>query len=260
MVASRQFQYIGLESGAGLATLTIRRPPLNVLDIPTMEEMNVALEECLAAPDFKLLVITAAGEKAFSAGVEVADHTPDKVDRMLEVFHGIIRRLQRMPVPTLAAVNGAALGGGMELALGCDMLVAAAGARFGQPEIKLAVFPPVAAVLLPRLVPPARAMEILLGGESLTAEEARGIGLVNRVFPRESFAADVQAFIAPFLKLSRAALVSARKAIRAAGDQPFVPALEAAERIYLEELMKTDDAREGLAAFLEKRTPVWRNS
>lgn len=259
MVASRQFQYISLESGAGLTTLIIRRPPLNVLDIPTMEEMNAALDECLAAQDLKLLVITAAGEKAFSAGVEVADHTPDKVDRMLEVFHGIFRRLQRMPVPTLAAVNGAALGGGMELALGCDMLVAAAGAKFGQPEIKLAVFPPVAAVLLPRLVPPARAMEILLGGENFTAEEARAIGLVNRVFPRESFAADLQSFVAPFLKLSRAALVSARKAIRAAADQTFAPALEAAERIYLEELMKTDDAREGLAAFLEKRTPVWRN-
>lgn len=259
MVASQRFQYINLESGAGLTTLTIRRPPLNVLDIPTMEEVNAALDECLAAQDLKLLVITAAGEKAFSAGVEVADHTPDKVERMIEVFHGIFRRLQRMPVPTLAAVNGAALGGGMELALGCDMLVAAAGAKFGQPEIKLAVFPPVAAVLLPRLVPPARALEILLGGENIPAEEARAIGLVNRVFPRESFAADVQAFVAPFLKLSRAALMSARKAIRAAADQPFAPALEAAERIYLEELMKTDDAREGLAAFLEKRVPVWRD-
>lgn len=254
-----QFQFIKYAVDNGLATLTINRPPFNVLDIPTMEEISVALNHCRTSSDVKMLVITGAGEKAFSAGVEVADHTPDKVDHMIDVFHDIFRRLQTMPMPTLAAVNGAALGGGMELAIGCDMIVAAAGAKFGQPEIKLAVFPPVAAVLLPRLVPPARAMEILLGGENILAEEALQIGLVNRVFPKETFALDVQAFVAPYLTLSRAALISARKAIRVAADKPFGAALDAAEAVYLKELMHTDDAKEGLAAFLEKRKPVWRN-
>jgi cyclohexa-1,5-dienecarbonyl-CoA hydratase len=258
-MASAQFQFIKYGVENGLATLAINRPPFNVLDIPTMDEINAALDACIADTNVKLLVITGVGEKAFSAGVEVADHTPDKVDRMIDVFHGIFRRLQQLPVPSLAAVNGAALGGGMELAIGCDMLVAASGAKFGQPEIKLAVFPPIAAVLLPRLVPPARAMEILLGGENLVAEEALKIGLVNRVFAKESFTADVQAFVAPYLGLSRAALLSARKAIRAAAGKPFGPALDAAESIYLKELMATDDAKEGLAAFLEKRKPVWRN-
>lgn len=256
-MADYQFIQYGVEDG--LARLAINRPPFNVLDIPTMEELNHALDRCLADESVKLLMVTGVGEKAFSAGVEVADHTPDKVDKMIEVFHGIFRRLQRMPVPTLAAVNGAALGGGMELAIGCDMVVAAAGAKFGQPEIKLAVFPPVAAVLLPRLVPPARAMEILCGGENLAAEEALRIGLANRVFPRESFAADAAAFVAPFLTLSRAALASTRKAIREAAGKPFGAALDAAESIYLKELMATEDAKEGLAAFLEKRKPVWRN-
>lgn len=255
-----EFRFITYGVANGLATLTINRPPFNVVDIPTMEEISVALDACLADSSVKLLMITGAGEKAFSAGVEVADHTPDKVDRMIEVFHGIFRRLQKMPVPTLAAVNGAALGGGMELAIGCDMLLAAAGAKFGQPEIKLAVFPPVAAVLLPRLVPPARAMEILLGGDNIVAEEALKIGLVNRVFAKESFAADVQAFIAPFLGLSRAALASTRRAIREAAGKPFNAALDAAEAIYLKELMVTADAKEGLAAFLEKRKPVWKNA
>jgi cyclohexa-1,5-dienecarbonyl-CoA hydratase len=262
-MATQQFQFIkyGVESGekGGLATLAINRPPFNVLDIPTMDEVNAALDACAADSRVKMLVITGVGEKAFSAGVEVADHTPDKVDRMIDVFHGIFRRLQKMPIPTIAAVNGAALGGGMELAIGCDMIVAASGAKFGQPEIKLAVFPPIAAVLLPRLVPPARAMEILLGGDNIVAEEALKIGLVNRVFAKETFAADVEAFVAPYLALSRAALVSARKAIRAADGKPFGPALDAAEGIYLKELMATDDAQEGLAAFLEKRKPVWRN-
>jgi cyclohexa-1,5-dienecarbonyl-CoA hydratase len=254
-----QFQFIKYAVDNGLATLTINRPPFNVLDIPTMEEMNVALDACMAASDVKLLMITGAGEKAFSAGVEVADHTPDKVDRMIEVFHGIFRRLQKMPMPTLAAVNGAALGGGMEVAIACDMIVAASGAKFGQPEIKLAVFPPIAAVLLPRLVSPARAMELLLGGENIVADEALRIGLVNRVFAKESFAADVQAFVAPYLTLSRAALVSTRKAIRETAGKPFNAALDTAESIYLKELMATEDAKEGLAAFLEKRKPVWRD-
>jgi cyclohexa-1,5-dienecarbonyl-CoA hydratase len=148
----------------------------------------------------------------------------------------------------------------MELAIACDMIVAVAGAKFGQPEIKLAVFPPVAAVLLPRLIPPARAMEILLGGENLLAEEGKAIGLVNRVFPRETFAADVQFFLAPFMKLSRVALLSTRRAIREAAGKPFDTALDTVEHIYLKELMLTDDAKEGLAAFLEKRQPAWRNS
>lgn len=254
-----QFKFITYGVADGLATLTINRAPFNVLDIPTMEEVNVALDLCLAATDVKLLMITGAGEKAFSAGVEVADHTPDKVDRMIEVFHGIFRRLEQLPIPTLAAVNGVALGGGMEVAIACDMIVAASNAKFGQPEIKLAVFPPIAAVLLPRLVPPARAMELLLGGENIGADEAREIGLVNRVFAKETFVSDLQAFVAPYLALSRAALVSTRKTIRATSGKPFGAALDVAENIYLNELMVTEDAKEGLAAFLEKRKPVWRN-
>jgi cyclohexa-1,5-dienecarbonyl-CoA hydratase len=254
------FEFIRYGVNEGLATLTVNRAPFNVLDIPTMAEINEALDICRDDQSVKLLLITGSGEKAFSAGVEVADHTPDKVDRMIEVFHGIFRRLQQMPMPTVAAVNGVALGGGMELAIGCDMIVAVAGAKFGQPEIKLAVFPPIAAVLLPRLMPPARALEVLLGGENFTAEEGLSLGLINRVFARETFAADVQAFLAPFLKLSRVALLSTRRALRAADGKPFAAALDSVEYIYLKELMQTDDAKEGLQAFLEKRKPVWRNT
>lgn len=255
-----EFQQIIYRVDQGLATLTIDRPPYNVLDIATMAEVNAALDACLADDGVRLLLITGAGEKAFSAGVEVADHTPDKVDRMIDVFHGIFHRLQSMPVPTVAAVNGVALGGGMELAIGCDMRVAVAGAKFGQPEIQLAVFPPVAAVLLPRLVTPARAMEMLLSGRTIAAEEALAIGLINRVVARDTFSSDVQAYVASFLGLSRAALVATRRAIREVAGKPFREALDVAERIYLDELMSTDDAKEGLASFLEKRKPSWRNS
>jgi len=255
-----EFQWIKYEVEDGLATLTINRAPFNVLDIQTMTEINVALEHCGSDRSVRMLVITGVGERAFSAGVEVADHTPDKVNDMIDTFHGIFRRLERLSIPTVAAVNGAALGGGLELAIACDLIVAATGAKLGQPEIKLAVFPPVAAVLLPRLVGPARAMEIILGGENFTAEEGKAMGLVNRIFPKESFAGDLHAFLKPFLSLSGAALTCARHAIREAIGKPFLDALARTEDIYLNELMTTDDAKEGLAAFLEKRKAVWSNS
>jgi cyclohexa-1,5-dienecarbonyl-CoA hydratase len=253
------YKFITAGSAEGLAILSVNRAPLNVLDIATMEEMSAALDALAADSGVRLLMLAAAGEKAFSAGVEVADHTPDKVDHMIEIFHAVIRKIEAFPVPTLAAVHGAALGGGLELALACDMMVAATGAKLGQPEIKLAVFAPVAAVLLPRLVPRARANEMLYGGGFITAEEGFQYGLVNRVFPRESFAADARTFARPFLELSRAALSCTKKAVRLAAGAPFEQGLEAVEQIYLHELMDTADAKEGLAAFLAKRAPEWQH-
>lgn len=253
------FKSIKYSAAAGLVTIAINRPPYNVLDIAAMEEMNGALEAVAKDDSAKLLLITGVGDKAFSAGVEVADHTPDKVDHMLEVFHGIFRRLQKISVPTVAALNGVALGGGCELALGCDMIVAAAHAKIGQPEIKLGVFPPIAAVLLPRLMAPAKAMELLLGGNTIDAAEAERLGLVNKVYAKEEFAAGVQAFLAQFLCLSKPALSFTKQAIRQAAGKSFLDALAGAEDMYLKELMATDDAKEGLSAFMEKRKPVWKN-
>ncbi|SPE21108.1 Dienoyl-CoA hydratase [Burkholderiales bacterium] len=253
------YKFITAAVAQGLATLTINRAPLNVLDIATMEEMDAALDVLAADPTVRLLKIAAAGEKAFSAGVEVADHTPDKVDHMIRIFHSVIRKIEAFPVPTLAAVHGAALGGGLEVALACDLIVAAAGAKLGQPEIKLAVFAPVAAVLLPRLLPPAWANELLYGGGVITAEVALQYGLVNRVFARESFAQESQAFAKPFFELSRSALGFTKKAIRAGAGTAFADRLAIVEKIYLQELMETADAKEGLAAFLSKRAPAWQH-
>jgi cyclohexa-1,5-dienecarbonyl-CoA hydratase len=243
----------------GLATLTLNKPPFNVLDIPMMEEVNAALDRVIADQSARLLVITAAGEKAFSAGVEVADHTPDKVDRMIEVFHGIFRRLEQVTIPVIGALNGVALGGGCELALACDMIVAASNAKLGQPEIKLGVFPPIAAILLPRMLPPTKAYELLLGGANIDAMEAHRLGLINKVIAKEEFAAGCKAFVDQFLGLSRPALVYTKKAMRAAAGLPFNKALEDVETIYLKELMPTADANEGLNSFLQKRPPVWQH-
>ncbi|MBI4986945.1 MAG: enoyl-CoA hydratase/isomerase family protein [Rhodocyclales bacterium] len=253
------FKFITYGVSASLATLTINRPPYNVLDIATMREINSALDLLMEDKTAKALVITGAGEKTFSSGVDVIDHTPDKVVEMIDVFHGILKRLLTLPIPTVAALNGPALGGGCELAIACDMVVASENAKLGQPEIKLGVFPPIAAIILPRLLPMTKVMELMLSGDIIDAREAQSLGLVNRVFPKESFAADVAKYLEKFTSLSRVALVHTKRAVKEAATRPFYEALFHVEQLYLKELMATADAKEGLAAFIEKRKPVWQD-
>lgn len=254
------FQFLKCWDADGVAWISINRPPLNIIDISTARELSDAVgkvrerEEALSA-----LVITSEGERAFSAGVDVADHTEDKAEAMLDAVHSIFRALDPLSLPTVAALKGLALGGGCELALCCDMVVAAENLRIGLPEIKVGVYPPLAAGILAALIPPKRAFEMLLGGNPLTAEEARAAGLVNRVFPLSTFDEEVAAFLRTFTSLSRPVLRSAKKGLRAARRRSFSQALATVERIYLDQLMATEDAREGLAAFLERRAPAWKN-
>ena len=253
------FKFLNYTVADALATITINRPPHNVLDIATMEELNRALDIAAREESAKLLMITAAGEKVFSAGVDVMDHTPDKVVQMIDVFHGILKRLMVYPLPTVAALNGSAMGGGCELALACDMAVATEDTRIGQPEIKLGVFPPIAAILLPRQIPMTKVMELLLGGGIIDAAEAHRLGLVNKVFPKDTFAADTAKFLEQFTSLSRVALLHTKKAVKEAATRPFYEALFHIEQHYLKDLMATEDAKEGLNSFIEKRKPVWKN-
>ncbi len=254
------YKFIKTWDAEGAAWISINRPPLNVLDIPTMEEINDALVAVKARElEVRALVITAEGEKAFSAGVDVADHTPDKVERMVEVFHDIFRNLDALEIPTIAAVKGAALGGGCELAIFCDMIVAADNLKIGQPEVKVGVFPPLAAVMLPRLVPEKRAFELIVGGEMIRAPEAQALGLVNKVVPLAQFDEEFGKFLRVFTTLSGPVLRSTKKAILEARGLPFADALARVENVYLNELMVTEDAKEGLQAFLEKRPPRWQH-
>ena len=253
------FKFLNYTVADSLATITINRPPHNVLDIALMEELNRALDIAAREESAKLLMITAAGEKVFSAGVDVMDHTPDKVVQMIDVFHGILKRLMVFPLPTVAALNGSAMGGGCELALACDMAVATEDTKIGQPEIKLGVFPPIAAILMPRIMPLPKVMELLLGGGIIDAKEAHRIGMVNAVFAPESFAADCAKYLEQFTTLSRVALLHTKKAVKEAATRPFYEALHHVEHHYLHELMATEDAVEGLNSFMEKRKPVWKN-
>ncbi|WP_197706865.1 enoyl-CoA hydratase/isomerase family protein [Sterolibacterium denitrificans] len=252
-------QWLAVDLSDGLLKLTLDRPPVNVLNITLLNALAAVLGQAAADARVRVLLLTARGERYFSAGVEVAEHGAAQVEEMLAAFHDVARRLRAFPLPTLAALNGSALGGGLELALACDMRLAVADAQLGQPEIRLGVFAPVAAILLPRLLPPGLAHEMLLGGRLLESSDALRFGLLNRVWPREAFDAGVAEFLAPCLQLSRAAQLHNKRALRAAQGQPFDAALSLLERQYLDELMATHDAHEGIAAFLEKRVPQWRN-
>ena len=211
-------------------------------------------------PTVKVLVFEAAeGSKAFSAGVDVSEHTADKVDEMIEVFHRIFRLLDALEVPTVAVVGGAALGGGCELVLFCDMVIASERASFGQPEIQVGVIPPIAVAALPGIIGPKKALEVVLIGDRIRAAEAERLGLVNKVVPPEELRTAADEFVGKLAKLSGAVLRLTKRAVRVGSTGRFADGLAAVEELYLGPLMATEDAHEGLAAFMEKRTPVWKD-
>ncbi|HEX8338484.1 MAG TPA: enoyl-CoA hydratase/isomerase family protein, partial [Pyrinomonadaceae bacterium] len=239
------YQHIRFRVEDRVARVTFAQPPLNIFTIAMMREVDAALTECMGMRDVVAVVFDAApGSRAFSAGVSVEEHQPETVYQMLESFHNVFRTLEQMGKPALAVVDGAALGGGCELVAGCDIVVAAARARFGQPEIKLGVFPPVAAVLLPRIMGERRARELLLTGEIFDAQEALRGGLVSYVVESGELESKLQEILSRLRELSAPALEMARRAMDAARGRPFLDALERAENIYLNELMKTEDAHE----------------
>jgi len=252
----QNFKHISFEVKEGIARITLNRPPLNILNIEMMKEINKALEG-LQKEKLKLVVFAASG-KAFSAGVDVAEHTAEKVKEMITVFHKIFRLLASLRCPTLAIVDGAALGGGCELATFCDFVLASKRANFGQPEIKVGVFPPIAAIIFPKLISQKKALELLLTGETIDAQEAWRLGLVNKVVPAEELDKEVDLFIQSLKEKSAAVLGLTKRAVLESLNLGFEAGLKKVEKLYLEELMGTEDAHEGLKAFLEKRAPQWK--
>jgi len=245
------------ERSGPVARLVINRPPLNILDIDTIRELNSRLGDVLKCQGVRLVEIRGAGEKAFSAGVDVRDHLPDRAPEMLREFHSLIRAVLYAPCPVLAVVRGHCLGGGMELAMSCDFIIASDDGRFAQPEVKVGAFPPVAAVLLSKLIPEKKALELILTGEPIAAEQAQQLGLVNRVVSSAELEDEVASFSGLLLAQSAQVTMLARKAARLAPLAALENQLRESERMYLEHLLSTADASEGLRAFLEKRPPVW---
>jgi len=241
---------IEFATDANAYRITLNDPPLHILDIAMLEELRSALGRVIN--DRHCLIIAASGEKAFSAGASVQDHLGDRVVTMLQRFHETFRILAKLDLVTVALVKGAALGGGCELALACDFILASDRARFGQPEINLGVFPPVAAYQLSRQMTPRKGLELLLTGETVDGKE-----IANAVFPAAEFDQRAGEWLARLYKQSASSLRFAKRAFRIAQSADFDQRLAEVERLYLEELMKTQDANEGLNAFIEKRKPVW---
>ncbi len=254
-----EYEYFDVGVEDGVATVTMRREPLNVLHNPMMAEFNTILEATLSGSNLAAMVIRAAG-KAFSAGVDIGDHVPDKVAEMIQLFHGIFRKLAATDALTIAAVQGAALGGGCELACFCDIVLASERAKFGQPEVQVGVFPPVAACVLPGQVGIKKAIELNALGGTIGAAEAHRIGLVNQVFPTELFDESVEKYLDDIRKLSRPVVRLSKRATCMVSREQVLAQLDRTEALYLDELMKLDDASEGIAAFMEKRSPNWRHA
>jgi cyclohexa-1,5-dienecarbonyl-CoA hydratase len=251
-------EHVRVERNDGRCTITLARPPLNVVTIEMLDAIESALAE--ADRDSSVRVVLIAGDgKAFSAGVDVQDHIGDRLEPMMDALTRLFSTMERIDVPTVSAVHGAVLGGGLELALGTRLCLARDDAKIGQPEIRLGVFAPPASVLLPRLIGPRRAHDLLLRGGTIDAATALDWGLVNAVFPADGFRTGIDDWCDRLASLSGSSLRLAVRAIREAGGRTADEAHVVLRDLYLQHLMPTEDAREGLAAFQEKRPPVWRH-
>lgn len=253
-----KFENIIYETKDHVSRITINRPPLNVLDIKTMREVALALKEIKKEKAVKAIVFTGAGKKCFSAGVEVRDHLPEKVSEMLQTFHGMFREMIKMEQPTIAVVNGYALGGGAELAFFCDMVIASGKSQVGQPDIALGNFAPLALAAYPFFIWRKKVYEFLFTGETISAQEAEKIGLINRVVPEEDLPKAEADLLKKLLGHSSVAIRASKMAMAVTFNEQFNKALDAIEAIYLNELGPSEDGTEGLVAFLEKRQPVWK--
>jgi len=248
---------VAVETKLQLARITLTRPPLNVIDFQLMDELLAALKQLEQRNDVSVVIIS-GGERAFSAGVDVAVHTPDKVQTMLQKFHGVILALTRFPKITIAEVHGACLGGGAELAMVCDMCFTAPGAKWGFPEITLGCYPPVACTALAALVGEKRAADLIFTGRTFSGTDAAEWGLANSAHSQDEIKEAIQERLDQLFKLSPAALAHAKKAFYAWDSIHLDKGLARAEKIYIDELMQTEDAKEGIQAWLEKRKPEWK--
>jgi len=252
------FSTIQFHPGPRLATIMLNRPPLNIINRQMLDELNNVWSEI---EDIKsqVVVISGTGDRAFSAGVEVADHAPGKIEVTLEQFHRFILRIRKSDCISIAAVHGHTLGGGAELAMMCDLVIAADDAEIGQPEIGLGCYPPVAVAHLPGAIGFHKASEMVLIGDPISASEAERLGLINKVVPRQDLDDAVDVYVDKLMTKSSVVLGLAKRALREGAGRHFETALERSHELYVRDLVRTEDLVEGMSAFLEKRAPSWKN-
>jgi enoyl-CoA hydratase/carnithine racemase len=254
------YETIQVEAGGRVAHVVLNKPPYNALTVKMMQEISHAVESLHAAREVRAIVIEAApGSTYFSAGVASQDATPARAFQMMEAFQGIFKAMLEISKPLITVVNGPAVGAGCELALFGDLVIATEKARFAQPEVRAGVFPPIAAILLPHLVGPKRAMEMILLAEPISHLEAHRLGLVNRLIPEAKLATELDALLARITDQSSAVLEMAKRVMFDSMGYPLPEALKRSANLYLNQLMDLEDAQEGLRAIAEKRKPVWKN-
>jgi cyclohexa-1,5-dienecarbonyl-CoA hydratase len=247
------------EKKARVTCITIEHPPVNVLGIELLRELDQELSACAADSTTDVVLLGGAGTRAFSAGMDIRDHTREKAPEMLDVVHKVIRKLLALPQVTIAAVQGVCFGGGCELASCCDFIVASEDSSFATPEIHVGCYPPVALARFPTLIGYHRAAEMILTGRHYSASEALDLGLINRVFAEDQFDNGLTSLLDELLSKSGAVMRIALKGLRELSLRDFSGALSRSEEIYCRELLETEDVDEGVRAFLEKRKPSWKH-
>jgi cyclohexa-1,5-dienecarbonyl-CoA hydratase len=256
-----EYENIGVDISGSVARITLNRPGTNnSLTIRMMQEITQAIEQLHGANQVRVVLLEAtSASKAFSAGVALTDATPERAFQMVESFHGIFLAMLEISKPVVTVVNGPAVGAGCELALFGDLVLASEKAVFAQPEVKAGLFPPIAAVFLPHLVGPKRALQMILTGERIVAQEALRLGLVNRLVAEKELEKTVEALVTQISEQSAPVLEMAKKVIYLSMGLPLQDAMKKSADLYLNHLMELEDSQEGLRAILERRKPVWKN-
>jgi cyclohexa-1,5-dienecarbonyl-CoA hydratase len=252
------YTYIKTEKEGGIARITFNRPKHNMLSIAMMKEINAELEMLIKDTELKCLVFLGEGP-SWCAGVDVGDHQPELVDEMIATFNRLFELINKLEVATIAAVHGACLGGGMETAIACDIIIAGKSAVFGQPEIKLGFFPPYAAIRLPKLIGQAKAMEICITGKRYSADDACRMGFVSQVVDNDKFSDELEKLVGEIKTSSPLIIRLNKRAIKQNLGRDFAGSLQGAGDLFLNTLMKTEDTQEGIKSYFEKRRPEWKN-
>src|SRR5450432_146929 len=257
-VPAQPLKYIQFEISNFIARLTMCHAPHNVLTVPMMKEMAEAIESLNGRTDVKAILLQSS-QQAFSAGISLEDSRPDRVFQTLDAFTRVFQALIDICKPVVVVVNGAAIGAGSELVGFGDVVIVTPKAKFAQPEVKLGVFPPFAAVMLPQIIGQKKTYELILTGEALSAEEALHFGFVNKVVPEADLNAHVEQLMVRISEFSGPVLEVTKRVIGNSIGLPLKQAMKASQDLYLNELMNLEDVQEGLRAVIEKRKPIWKN-
>ena len=255
---AEDFKFIRFRLEGEVARLTLDRPEHNMLNERMLAELAAGIDSLEGRGDVKLIILDSAAQ-SFCGGIELGEYTPRRAFQVLDAFQRAFTAMLDTAKPLLVAVNGPAFGGGAELAALGDLVVATPRAKFAQPEIKLGVFPPLGAAILPFIVGPKRALELVLTGEVISAEGARNLGLVNRVVSEDKLEATVKEMSAQVTAHSGPVLTMAKKAILGSMGLSLRDGVRQSMAVFLNELSSLEDSSEGLRAIAEKRSPKWKN-